>query len=52
MKKASLFLFWLFLAIPCAAEIIIVDADGTGDYPTIQAAIYAAYDGDIIELHA
>ena len=50
MKKASLFLFWLFLAIPCAAEIIIVDADGTGDYPTIQAAIYAAYDGDIIEL--
>jgi len=27
-----------------------LDPDGTGDYPTIQAAINAAFDGDIIEL--
>ncbi|NIO84487.1 MAG: hypothetical protein GTN53_28595, partial [Candidatus Aminicenantes bacterium] len=31
-------------------KTIIVRADGTGDYPTIQAAINAAATGDIIEL--
>ncbi|MHC4501003.1 MAG: right-handed parallel beta-helix repeat-containing protein, partial [Planctomycetota bacterium] len=38
----------LFLAIPCAAQVIIVDANGTGDYPTIQAAIDDSNDGDTI----
>ena len=32
------------------AEIYIVRPDGTGDFPTIQAAIDAAADGDIVEL--
>lgn len=28
----------------------VVKPDGTGDFPTIQAALYAAYDGDEILL--
>jgi predicted outer membrane repeat protein len=35
---------------PAAAETYRVAPDGTGDYPTIQAAISAAGDGDVIEL--
>lgn len=35
---------------PARAETIIVSPDGSGDYPTIQAAIAAARDGDAIEL--
>lgn len=51
MKKLyCCFVISLFLAIPCAAQVIIVDANGTADYPTIQAAINAANTGDIIEL--
>ena len=51
MKKLYfLFVISLFLAIPCAAQVIIVDANGTGDYPTIQAAINATNTGDIVEL--
>lgn len=51
MKKLYfLLVISLFLAIPCAAQVIIVDANGTGDYPTIQAAINAANTGDIVEL--
>jgi len=43
MKKLYFLLaISLFLAIPCAADVIIVDANGTGDYATIQAAINAA----------
>ena len=37
-------------AIPCTARIIMVNANGTGEYPTIQAAIDGANAGDIIEL--
>jgi hypothetical protein len=33
-----------------AAATIVVRPDGTGDYPTIQTAIDAASDGDVIEL--
>ena len=36
----------------CAAATIVVNADGTGDYPTVQAAIDDANDGDIIELQS
>jgi predicted outer membrane repeat protein len=51
MKKLYLLLvISLFLTIPCAAQVIFVDANGTGDYPTIQAAINAANTSDIIEL--
>jgi hypothetical protein len=32
------------------ADTYVVNPDGTGDFPTIQAAIDAAEDGDIIEL--
>jgi predicted outer membrane repeat protein len=38
------------LAGPCWATTHIVLPDGTGDFATIQAAIDAAVDGDIIEL--
>jgi hypothetical protein len=50
MKKLLFFFIWLFLVIPCQAEIIIVNSNGSGDYPTVQAAVDAANDGDIIEL--
>jgi hypothetical protein len=32
------------------ADLILVQPDGSGDYPTIQAAVTAAADGDVIEL--
>ncbi len=35
---------------PCGQVLLTVAPDGTGDYPTIQAAILAAEDGDIVEL--
>jgi predicted outer membrane repeat protein len=38
------------LATVAAADTYVVDPDGTGDYPTIQDAIDAAVNGDIIEL--
>jgi hypothetical protein len=37
-------------AVVAPARTIYVDANGTGDYPTIQAAIDAATDGDTIIL--
>ncbi len=41
----------LALASPfSSAAVYVVTPDGTGDYPTIQAAIDAAVDGDVIEL--
>ncbi|MBN2455302.1 MAG: hypothetical protein JXB29_02000, partial [Sedimentisphaerales bacterium] len=50
MKKL-LFIFISVLPVfACKADIIVVDANGTGDYPTIQAAINAANDFDVVEL--
>jgi hypothetical protein len=40
----------LFVVRPCLAEIFTVHPDGTGGYPTIQAAIEASEHGDVIEL--
>jgi len=40
----------LVLATTAAAAVIEVRPDGTGDFPTIQAAIDAADNGDVIEL--
>ena len=37
-------------ALPLGCNVITVNADGTGDYPTIQEAIDASLDGFIIEL--
>ncbi|MBN2270284.1 MAG: hypothetical protein JXN61_06705 [Sedimentisphaerales bacterium] len=34
----------------CAGRTITVDANGTGDYPTIRAAIDDANDGDVVEI--
>lgn len=43
-------LILILTALPTFAATYIVKPDGTGDYPTIQAAIDAAVEGDIIEL--
>jgi hypothetical protein len=40
----------LALAGTTLAETYVVNPDGTGDFPTIQAAVDAAQDGDIVEL--
>jgi predicted outer membrane repeat protein len=40
----------LVLASACQATTYVVRPDGTGDFPTIQEAIEAAVDGDIVEL--
>jgi hypothetical protein len=36
--------------VPVSATTYLVTPDGTGDYPTIQLAVDAVVDGDIIEL--
>lgn len=48
MREHILVLSWLFLAIPCQAGTITVKSDGSGDHPTIQAAIDAAEHGDTV----
>jgi pectin methylesterase-like acyl-CoA thioesterase len=35
---------------PSGASVYVVRPDGSGDFPTIQAAIDAAIDGDTVEL--
>lgn len=45
-----LFLLFLLLSSPAYGEIHTIRPDGTGDYATIQEAVNAAVDGDIIEL--
>ena len=49
---AALLLTSLILASPSIANTYVVDPYGTGDYPTIQAAVDACVSGDIIELTA
>jgi predicted outer membrane repeat protein len=51
MRFLCLVLF-VVLAAPMSSkgETYVVSPDGSGDYPTIQAAIQAAQDGDVIEL--
>jgi len=48
MKKVLLVLVCILWVIPCAAETIIVDCNGTGDYTNIQNAINNSLDGDTI----
>jgi len=38
------------LAFTASATTYVIEPDGSGDFPTIQAAISASSDGDIIEL--
>jgi hypothetical protein len=46
---AALTMMCLLYVLPAAsARTITVDANGTGDYPTIQLAINRAVDGDIV----
>ncbi len=40
----------LALVLAAAGSTYVVTPDGTGDYPTIQIALVAAADGDVIEL--
>ena len=40
----------LALAFTASATTYVIEPDGSGDFPTIQAAINASSDGDIIEL--
>ncbi|MBN2172349.1 MAG: VCBS repeat-containing protein [Candidatus Krumholzibacteriota bacterium] len=50
--RSLLFAAILLVLAPCAiaATIHVIEPDGGGDYPTIQAAVNAAQDGDVIEL--
>lgn len=40
----------IVLVGPTQADTFVIEADGSGDFATIQEAIFAAQDGDIIEL--
>ncbi len=48
MKKLFFVSVYLLLAVPCAADIIIVDDDWPYDFNNIQAAIDDSNDGDFI----
>jgi hypothetical protein len=49
-RGTLLFVLLLATAIPIGATTYVVHPDGSGDFPTIQAAVDAAVNGDIIEL--
>ncbi len=51
MRGSARLLLGLVCAIaPAGATTYLVTPDGTGDFPTIQAAVDAVLDGDVIEL--
>ena len=51
MRSLVIAVVLLFLTASAASSTIyVVRPDGTGDFPTIQAAIDAAQSGDIVEL--
>ena len=50
MKPLALTCLLLLIASTCFATTYVVRPDGTGDFPTIQAAVDACADGDVIEL--
>jgi predicted outer membrane repeat protein len=52
LQRFVLFTACLGLASAASATTIIVRPDGSGDYPTIQRAVDAAEDGDIILLES
>lgn len=50
MKKTLFILTVLMLTSVCNGRTIVVDANGSGDFETIQAAIDDSNDGDIVEV--
>jgi hypothetical protein len=50
MRKSLFFLLLFLVPVTCFGAQYLVKADGTGDYPTIQAAINAAKKGDEVLL--
>lgn len=48
MNRLVIALIVWVLTAPCAARTILVDADGSADYPTIQQAIDSSWVGDLI----
>lgn len=50
LSHAPALLLTTTLTAAAPAAVIHVEADGSGDYPTIQAAIDAAVAGDVVEL--
>jgi hypothetical protein len=50
MRPLTLGCLLLVLSSAANATTYVVRPDGTGDYPTIQAAIDACVDGDVVEL--
>ena len=50
LASAFVLTIGLLVATPGLAATYLVNPDGSGDYPTIQAAINASSNGDIIEL--
>jgi len=52
MRKVLVLLWatWGALVVTAVGETYVVRPDGTGDFPTIQAAVDAVVDGDVIEL--
>ena len=50
MRKGVVLFALAWLAVPCAGATYYIDADGTGDYPTIYDAVNAARDGDEVVL--
>lgn len=51
MKPLILLLCVMLFVVPAAsATTYVVEPDGSGDFPTIEAAMAAVVDGDIIEL--
>lgn len=50
MLAAALFMICLYGSVPADATVYTVEPDGTGDFPTIQAALDALTGGDVILL--
>ena len=50
MRISFMSLTLALIASSATAATYTVEPDGTGDFPTIQAAIDAAQDGDVVEL--
>jgi hypothetical protein len=51
MRKWLFVLTFLAVSLYANSTVITVDPNGTGDYPTIQAAIDAAVDNDVVVLN-
>lgn len=50
MRTVLLYALILGLTVSSQAAVYVIRPDGTGDFPTIQAGVDAAVDGDVLEL--